>query len=667
MAALRTFAATLAATAFFTQVQAWHIDLPGCTAPFRPFVYSGCFADNTADATLSFHSDADRYNMTVEVCMAECKGNGFRYAGLEYYGECYCGNAVNGLSIDESQCNFPCTGNKSEVCGGGNIISVYQDTTFDLIDDTTVNDYAPLGCYFDNSPVGKALSYPQDAVNGDSLTTEKCLAACKKQGYPFAGTEYSGECWCGNVLGNQTYSVPDSDCNMPCKGDNTQTCGGPSRLSLYVAKDLESIEPCGYTPPVSVSSSILSSTTSTTSPATSSSVLSTSTSASSTPISTTDSSTSSTESSTSSTSTSDIATSSSTSSTVVPVTTTSSTSTTPTSTTKPATTSSSCSTSTTKPPTTTAPPTTTPKPSTTPTTSLCYTTTTVPSTCEYGCGKWCNEPLPDFDDQTSCKSSHSSCQLQVAACFKNAGWPDSLKCFDFSDWCSGVNDYCSTSPSKVKNYGKSNCFSSKPPQGTPPTTQTITAPCAATTTAKTTSTKPATTTTSTTKAPCPTVSNVCKQPSNWIYGYDSNNPVGDIELPVVTCNDLKSDFSQLPFKLYTDSKSQNCGGYTRPQLPSACADACKVQYDQCTNTYAQSCKTTSGKANFWDSWFSKPFHRAARSTLEPVGAVKKRTGYGWSDTYNGALNKCTVQYNDCLSENRGVSASNKCGTFGNGW
>lgn len=193
MAALRSFAATLAATALFTHVQAWHIDLPACTAPFRPFVYSGCFADNTPDATLSFHSDADRYNMTVEGCMAECKGNGFRYAGLEYYGECYCGNSVNGPSVDESQCSFPCTGNKSEVCGGGNIISIYQDTTFNPIDDTTVADYAPLGCYFDDSDIGKALSYPQDSVNGDGLTTEKCLAQCKKGGYPFAGTEYSGK------------------------------------------------------------------------------------------------------------------------------------------------------------------------------------------------------------------------------------------------------------------------------------------------------------------------------------------------------------------------------------------------------------------------------------------------------------------------------------------
>ncbi|KAB5558603.1 WSC domain-containing protein [Coniochaeta sp. 2T2.1] len=565
MAALKSFAA-LAATALFTYVQATHIDLPACTAPFRPFVYSGCFADNTASgATLSFHSDADRYNMTVEGCMAECKGNGFRYAGLEYYGECYCGNSVNGPSVDESKCNYPCTGNKSEVCGGSNIISVYQDTTFNPIDETIISDYVSVGCYWDKSTSGKALSYPQNAVNGATLTTEKCLAQCKKGGYPFAGTEYSGECYCGVVLGNYTYQVADSECNMPCKGDKSQICGGSSRLSLYVSKQLESIEPCGYT----------------------------------------------------------------------------STSTSCTSTTKPATTS--------KPVTTTKPPTTTPKPTTT-STSICYSTTTIPSTCEYKCGKWCNDALPDFGDQTGCKSSHSNCKLQIASCFLSAGWPDSLKCFDFADWCSDVKDYCSTNPSKVKNYGKGNCFASKPPKGgSPPTTKTVTVPCAPTTTAKTTA-KPSTTT----QCPIPTVTNICKQPTNRQYGYDAENPVGDIELPVVTCNDLKSEFASKPFKLYTNSDSKKCGGYGRPQVPNACADACKAQYDQCTATYAEGCRqpAQSGKGgkNYWDSWF---------------GGGKR---YRWSgDNYNGALNKCKAQYNDCLSLNRGVSVNGKCGSFGSGW
>lgn len=396
---------------------------------------------------------------------------------------------------------------------------------------------------------------------------------------------------------------------MPCKGNPSETCGGPGRLSLYVAKDLESLEPCGYVPP---------------------------------------SSSSSTTSTTSSTS--------STSSTVPPTTSTTSTTSTPY--TKPPTTSPT-STSTTKPPTTTTPPT------TSKTTSICYATTTVPSTCEYGCGKWCNKELPDWNDQTSCKTAVANCKIQLAACFKSAGWPASMDCFDFADWCSDIDSYCAASPYSVKGYGKKDCFSKKPPKGgNPPTTKTITIPCAPTTTAKpTTTSKPATTTTA---CPIPTVTNICKQPTNPKYGYKPGNPVGGIQLPVVTCNDLKNDFNQKPFKLYTDSDSSKCGAYTRPQCSDACADACKAQYDQCVGTYAKGCQSTGGKSSPWNNKFGAK-HRMARSELQSVAELEKRTGGGWYNDYNGATNNCKAQYGDCLTQNQGVTGSGKCYTWGSGW
>lgn len=119
-------------------------------------------------------------------------GNGYRYAGIMYYGNCYCGETVNGPQVDESECSFPCTGNKSETCGGNNLYSVWQDTTFVTTGDDTVSDYVPLGCYTDDSSVGRTLGYSMD-VDSDTMTTETCLEACLDAGYPFAGTEYGGQ------------------------------------------------------------------------------------------------------------------------------------------------------------------------------------------------------------------------------------------------------------------------------------------------------------------------------------------------------------------------------------------------------------------------------------------------------------------------------------------
>lgn len=197
-AVLRTMAATMAAVALVGHVQATEVPLPPCLDPFRPFVYSGCFQDTGSPQILPYRSPASSDDMTVEKCVAECKGNGYRYAGLVYYGVCYCGQTVNGPAVAESECSYPCKGNSSEVCGGNNIFSVYQDPTFLPVEDVTIEDYAPLGCWTDDSSYGRALTYRQNQVDGATLTTEKCLQACRDGGFPFAGTEFSGTSFVGN-------------------------------------------------------------------------------------------------------------------------------------------------------------------------------------------------------------------------------------------------------------------------------------------------------------------------------------------------------------------------------------------------------------------------------------------------------------------------------------
>ena len=193
MAVLRPLAA-VAAVALVQSVGAWHFELPPCLSPFRPFVYTGCFEDSHSPSALTYRSSQNTQNMTVEKCVAECKGNGYRYAGLEYYGECYCGATVNGKqAAAPSQCSFACTGNSSQVCGGNDRISIYQDPSFPVPDTVTINNYVPLGCYTDDSKLGKTLSWPMDKLDKNTLTPEKCLGACKAQGYPFAGTEFGRE------------------------------------------------------------------------------------------------------------------------------------------------------------------------------------------------------------------------------------------------------------------------------------------------------------------------------------------------------------------------------------------------------------------------------------------------------------------------------------------
>ncbi|WWD10488.1 hypothetical protein V865_008624 [Kwoniella europaea PYCC6329] len=80
---------------------------------------------------------------------------------------------------------------------------------------------------------GRALTWT--SFSSSSMTIEKCLAYCDNYNMPLAGLEYSGECYCGNVLGNAASLSIKSTCNMPCNGDSARICGGSGALSLYVS------------------------------------------------------------------------------------------------------------------------------------------------------------------------------------------------------------------------------------------------------------------------------------------------------------------------------------------------------------------------------------------------------------------------------------------------
>ena len=220
-----------------------------CTTPFTPWKYVGCYDDSIHNpSTLPFDTFGPFDNMTVELCISSCKGNGYRYAGLEYYGSCFCGDAIQGTLDDPSVCNTPCTGNTSETCGGANALSVWEDPTFPPVNPWTTSDYVSLGCYTEASDNNRALIF-QANVNASTMTTEICLSSCKAMGMPYAGTEYAGQCFCGTFLNPGSVPTTSDQCNMPCSGDPSETCGGTRILNLYYASDLVSTQPCGYVPP----------------------------------------------------------------------------------------------------------------------------------------------------------------------------------------------------------------------------------------------------------------------------------------------------------------------------------------------------------------------------------------------------------------------------------
>lgn len=85
------------------------------------------------------------------------------------------------------------------------------------------------GCYTDLIPDRNVRSL---ANWGSGQSSTECASNCYSAGYSIAGTEYGAQCFCGNTL-TSTTKMDDSQCNTPCTGASSETCGGTSRLSIY--------------------------------------------------------------------------------------------------------------------------------------------------------------------------------------------------------------------------------------------------------------------------------------------------------------------------------------------------------------------------------------------------------------------------------------------------
>lgn len=85
------------------------------------------------------------------------------------------------------------------------------------------------GCYFDD--VGARSLSGGNTASQTTMTDESCISFCASNDFIYAGTEYSNECWCDSTLAAQI--EPDADCNMPCSGNSTESCGGSGRLTVF--------------------------------------------------------------------------------------------------------------------------------------------------------------------------------------------------------------------------------------------------------------------------------------------------------------------------------------------------------------------------------------------------------------------------------------------------
>ncbi|PHH66254.1 hypothetical protein CDD81_7847 [Ophiocordyceps australis] len=98
------------------------------------------------------------------------------------------------------------------------------------------SDWSYLGCFQDAMDRTLVGATSLDVLRGD-MNKSRCIGHCFSQGYYFAGTEYSQECWCGLSIRQEAVKLSDEACNMKCQGDQEGTlCGGEWAVSVYMCQ-----------------------------------------------------------------------------------------------------------------------------------------------------------------------------------------------------------------------------------------------------------------------------------------------------------------------------------------------------------------------------------------------------------------------------------------------
>ena len=246
---------------------------PNASAIYR---YAGCYKEHNPGRQLQVQLWGKDPNNNNGKCINSCAAQGYPIAGTQYENECWCGRSTPILRTEEVNCNYACTGNETQTCGGngyfhdGAFISLFNNGTGrqTSADDKpkivqTVGNYSYAGCYTEGNGQ-RALG--TGATSSNDMTVGLCARYCSPSTY--FGVEYGVECYCGNSLASSAIKKADTECSMNCAGDNLEYCGAGGRLNVYKQNPTAAVS-SSISASVSASTSVFASVTSSTPSATS--------------------------------------------------------------------------------------------------------------------------------------------------------------------------------------------------------------------------------------------------------------------------------------------------------------------------------------------------------------------------------------------------------------
>jgi len=105
----------------------WRLSLYSSTGASAPpavsYTAQGCFVDQPDRGLTNVETTDD--TITPPLCAGFCVG--YRYAGVEYGNQCFCGNTwpSSYSKVADNECNFTCAGDPTQTCGGFWLLNLY--------------------------------------------------------------------------------------------------------------------------------------------------------------------------------------------------------------------------------------------------------------------------------------------------------------------------------------------------------------------------------------------------------------------------------------------------------------------------------------------------------------------------------------------------------------
>uniref|UniRef100_A0A914DU60 WSC domain-containing protein n=1 Tax=Acrobeloides nanus TaxID=290746 RepID=A0A914DU60_9BILA len=145
-------------------------------------------------------------------------------------------------AASDSTCNITCPGDSTSICGGSNALSIYSTdctTTTEIPCSSNCSD-AFIGCFECSGTLVACGNSQVQVLNQKTIAYRNnnsdvgCAQYCLENGFLFSGTENAIQCWCGNFFNFQTARLVSSgNCNSPCPGNSSQTCGRLGYVQAY--------------------------------------------------------------------------------------------------------------------------------------------------------------------------------------------------------------------------------------------------------------------------------------------------------------------------------------------------------------------------------------------------------------------------------------------------